>query len=145
VIKPPLWVGLGLLAAVCQAFGVIFIRPVMAAGVDPVAATVARVAVAAVVFWLTYPFDPNRRSLPLFPGRDLVLLISLNGLFGLGVGAALLLAALETGGVATVTILSSTSPVLILPFIWARTGMRPAAGAWLGALLVVICTALLVL
>ncbi len=37
VITPPLWigVGLGLLAAICQAFGVIFIRPVMVAGVDP--------------------------------------------------------------------------------------------------------------
>lgn len=147
VIKPPLWigVGLGLLAAVCQAFGVIFIRPVMAAGVDPVAATLARVGVAAAVFWLTFPFDPNRRTLPLLPSRDLVLLTSLNGLFGLGVGAALLLAALETGSVATVTILSSTSPVLILPFIWARTGLPPAAGAWFGAVLVVVCTALLVL
>ena len=147
LITPPLWigVGLGLLAAICQAFGVIFIRPVMVAGVDPVAAALARVGVAAVIFWLTFPFDPNRQRLPLLPSRDLVLLISLNGLFGLGVGAALLLAALETGSVATVTILSSTSPVLILPFIWARTGMPPAAGAWLGAVLVVICTALLVL
>ena len=147
VITPPLWIGIafGLAAAVCQALGVIFIRPVMAAGVDPVATALARVGVATVVFWLTFPFDPNRRSLPLLPGRDLALLISLNGLFGLGVGAALLLAALETGSVATVTILSSTSPVLILPFIWARTGMAPAAGAWIGAVLVVICTALLVL
>ena len=146
VIKPPLWIGigLGLLAAICQAFGVIFIRPVMAAGVDPVTAALARVGVAAVVFWLTFPFDPKRHSRPLLPPRDLLLLISLNGLFGLGVGAALLLAALENGPVATVTILSSTSPVLILPFIWARTGMPPAAGAWTGGVLVVICTALLV-
>ena len=146
VIKPPLWAGicLGLLAAICQAFGVIFMRPVMAAGVDPVAAALARVGVAAVVFWLTFPFDPKRRTLTLLPSGDLMLLISLNGLFGLGVGAALLLAALESGSVATVTILSSTSPVLILPFIWARTGMPPAAGAWFGAVLVVICTALLV-
>ena len=134
---------LGLLAAI-SGLRRDFHSSVMAAGVDPVAATLARVAVAALVFWLTFPFDPKRRSLTLLPSRDLVLLISLNGLFGLGVGAALLLAALETGSVATVTILSSTSPVLILPFIWARTGLPPAAGAWFGAVLVVICTALLV-
>jgi len=147
VITPPLWIGgaLGLLAAVCQAFGVVFIRPVMAAGVDPVAATLARVGVAAAVFWLSFPFDPKRASLPLWPRRDLFLLVCLNGLFGLGIGAALLLAALEHGKVATVTILSSASPVMILPFIWARTGMMPAPGAWIGAALVVICTALLVI
>lgn len=145
-VMPPLWVGvcLGLAAAVCQALGVIFIRPAMAAGVDPVAATLARVGVGAVVFWMTLPFDRGWRGKPIVPRAGLLLLIALNGLFGLGVGAAFLLAALETGNVATVTILASTTPVLILPFIWMRTGMRPAAGAWVGAGLVVICTAMLV-
>ena len=145
-VMPPLWLGvcLGLAAAVCQALGVIFIRPAMAAGVDPVAATLARALVGAVVFWMTLPFDRGRRGKPMVPRAGLLLLIALNGLFGLGVGAAFLLAALETGNVATVTILASTTPVLILPFIWMRTGMRPAAGAWVGAGLVVICTAMLV-
>ena len=145
-VMPPLWVGvcLGLAAAVCQALGVIFIRPAMAAGVDPVAATLARALVGAVVFWMTLPFDRGWRGKPIVPRAGLLWLIALNGLFGLGVGAAFLLAALETGNVATVTILASTTPVLILPFIWMRTGMRPAAGAWVGAGLVVICTAMLV-
>ena len=74
---------------------------------------------------------------------ELLALIGLNSLFGLGVGAAMLMAALETGNVATVTILSSTTPVMILPFIWARTGRRPAPAAWVGAILVVICTMLI--
>lgn len=145
-VMPPLWVGvcLGLAAAVCQALGVIFIRPAMAAGVDPVAATLARAMVGAVVFWMTLPFDRGWRGKPIVPRAGLLWLIALNGLFGLGVGAAFLLAALETGNVATVTILASTTPVLILPFIWMRTGMRPAAGALVGAGLVVICTAMLV-
>ena len=58
-VTPPLWIGvmLGLSAAVCQALGVIFIRPAMAAGVDPVAATLARAVVGAVVFWLIWRFD----------------------------------------------------------------------------------------
>ena len=72
------------------------------------------------------------------------MLVVLNGLFGLGVGAAMLLEALEEGSVAMVTILSSTTPVLILPFVWAQTKKTPAPGAWIGAMLVVLCTWLLV-
>ncbi len=144
-VMPPLWIGVvaGLLAAICQAFGVAFARPVMAAGVDPVAVTLARAVVGAAVFWATLPFDRSRVGMPLLPRGKLLALTGLNGLFGLGVGAAMLMAALETGNVATVTILSSTTPVMILPFIWARTGRMPAPAAWLGAILVVICTMLI--
>jgi len=144
-VMPPLWIGVvaGLLAAICQAFGVVFARPVMAAGVDPVAVTLARAVVGAAVFWATLPFDRSRVGMPLLPRGKLLALTGLNGLFGLGVGAAMLMAALETGNVATVTILSSTTPVMILPFIWARTGRMPAPAAWLGAILVVICTMLI--
>ena len=144
-VMSPLWIGVvaGLLAAICQAFGVVFARPVMAAGVDPVAVTLARAVVGAAVFWATLPFDRSRVGMPLLPRGKLLALTGLNGLFGLGVGAAMLMAALETGNVATVTILSSTTPVMILPFIWARTGRMPAPAAWLGAILVVICTMLI--
>lgn len=144
-VMPPLWIGVvaGLLAAICQAFGVVFARPVMAAGVDPVAVTLARAVVSAAVFWATLPFDRSRAGMPLLPRGKLLALTGLNGLFGLGVGAAMLMAALETGNVATVTILSSTTPVMILPFIWARTGRMPAPAAWVGAILVVICTMLI--
>ena len=144
-VTPPLWIGIGagLLAAVCQAFGVVFVRPVMAAGVDPVAVTLARAVIGAVLFWATLPFDKARVGMPLMPTGRVLALTGLNGLFGLGIGAAMLMAALENGNVATVTILSSTTPVMILPFIWARTGRIPAPAAWLGASLVVICTILI--
>ena len=144
-VTPPLWIGIGagLLAAVCQAFGVVFVRPVMAAGVDPVAVTLARAVIGAVLFWATLPFDKGRVGMPLMPTGRVLALTGLNGLFGLGIGAAMLMAALENGNVATVTILSSTTPVMILPFIWARTGRIPAPAAWLGASLVVICTILI--
>ena len=144
-VTPPLWIGVvfGLLAAICQAFGVVFVRPVMAAGIDPVAVTLARAVVGAIAFWATFPFDRSRRGQPLFPRGRVLGLTALNGLFGLGVGAAMLLAALEFGTIATVTILSSTTPVMILPFIWLRTGKIPPPAAWLGAVLVVICTALI--
>ena len=68
-----------------------------------------------------------------------------NSFFGLSFGVYLLLAALETGRVADVTILSSFGPVMILPFVWFQTRMRPAWGAWAGAGLVVLSSALLVM
>ena len=144
-VTPPLWIGVvfGLLAAICQAFGVVFVRPVMAAGADPVAVTLARTLVAAIAFWATFPLDRARRGMPVFPRGRVLALTVLNGLFGLGVGAAMLMAALEFGSVATVTILSSSTPVMILPFIWLRTGKIPPPPAWFGAVLVVICTALI--
>jgi len=144
-VTPPLWIGvaLGLLAAICQAFGVVFVRPVMAGGADPVAVTLARTIVGMIAFWATFPLDRRQWGKPLFPRGRVLGLTALNGLFGLGVGAALLMAALESGNVATVTILSSTTPVMILPFIWLRTGKMPPPAAWLGAVLVVICTALI--
>jgi drug/metabolite transporter (DMT)-like permease len=147
MVTPPLWVGVafGLLAALGQALGVLLVRPVMEQGIDPVMAGLVRVMVAAVVFWASYPFDRTQMSKPLFPDRSVMLLVGLNGFFGLGAGAALFLAALEFGSVATVTILSATSPVLILPFVWAKTRIMPAAGAWIGAILVIACSAVLML
>lgn len=147
MVTPPLWVGVafGLLAALGQALGVLLVRPVMEQGIDPVMAGLVRIMVAAVVFWASYPFDRTQMSKPLFPDRSVMLLVGLNGFFGLGAGAALFLAALEFGSVATVTILSATSPVLILPFVWAKTRIMPAAGAWIGAILVIACSAVLML
>lgn len=145
-VTPPLWVGivLGLLAATGQAAGVLLVRPVMSAGADPVMAGLVRAAIAAVLFWATLPFDRVQLQKPLLPSGRTMVYVVLNGIFGLGIGVAMLLQALETGSVAKVTILSATTPVLILPFVWMRTKLMPAWGAWMGAVLVVVCAALLV-
>jgi drug/metabolite transporter (DMT)-like permease len=44
-----------------------------------------------------------------------------------------------------VAILSSVSPVLVLPLLWLRLGRAPAPGAWLGAGFTVLGTALVLL
>jgi drug/metabolite transporter (DMT)-like permease len=75
----------------------------------------------------------------------MALVTALASFVGLGVGMTLLLFALSGGKVGVVSTLSATSPVLILPMLWARTGERPAAGAWAGAALVVAGMALLFL
>jgi len=145
-ITPPLWIGVGagLLAAIGQAAGVLLLRPVMQADMDPLMVSLVRVAAGAVIFWLSLPFDPARKSMALMPDSTTGWMILANGFFGLSFGVALLLQALKTGNVADVTILSATSPVLILPFVWYRTGKCPPAAAWAGALLVVLSAVLLV-
>lgn len=145
-ITPPLWIGVGagILAAIGQAAGVLFLRPVMEAGMDPLMVSLVRVGVGAVIFWLSLPFDPARKQIIILPDIKTSWMIIANGFFGLSFGVALLLQALKTGNVADVTILSATSPVLILPFVWYRTGKCPPIAAWVGACLVVLSAVLLV-
>ena len=146
-VTPPLSLGIlfGLLAALGQAVSAIIIRHAMSEGLDPIMASLIRVMIAAVFFWASYPFDKTQRSKPILPDGKILVNVFFNGLFGLGVGMALFLKALETGHIAIVAILTATTPVLILPFVWTRTGMMPAWGAWVGAFLVVACASLLVL
>ena len=145
-VTQPLWLGVltGFLAALGQAIGVLLLRPVMADGGDPMMASLIRVSVAAGFFWLLWPFSRLQLDKAVYADKRLWLHILANGFFGLSFGVYLLLAALETGRVADVAILSSFGPVMILPFVWYQTRSRPAWGAWLGAGLVVCSSALLV-
>ena len=144
-VTPPLWIGLvtGFLASFGQAVGALMLRPVMSAGGDPLMVGLVRVSIAGIIFWLTWPFDRRKTQHPLMPDMKMSLLILGNGFFGVSFGVYLLLKALETGSLAEVAILSATSPVMILPFIWYKTGKCPAWGAWLGAILVVASAFLL--
>ena len=146
-VTQPLWVGVGagLIAAMGQAAGVLLLRPVMEAGGDPMMATLIRVSAAACFFWLTWIFTQSKTTFSVYKNFKLCVFIVANSFFGLSFGVYLLLVALETGPIADVTILSSFGPVMILPFIWYQTRVRPAWGAWGGAGLVVLSSALLVL
>ncbi|WP_310619051.1 DMT family transporter [Flexibacterium corallicola] len=139
-VKGPLWVGvsLALLAALCQATGSIIIRPVMEAEVPPVAVAAGRCFVAAiglsVLMLLPNPRFKlqNPMTLPIF-GRA-----AASALLAMGLGMTLLLFALEGEDVGIVSSLTATTPVLLLPILWITTRERPAIGAWIGALLVVV-------
>jgi drug/metabolite transporter (DMT)-like permease len=137
-----LGVALGLLAALCQALGSLIAKPVMVTGVDPVAATVLRVAATSVAHFvlLWAGFMPARAQQA--PTRRVLSLVALSGFIGMGLGMSLILLALQHGDVGMVGILSSVSPVLVLPLLWWRLGRAPAQGAWLGAALTVFGTVL---
>jgi drug/metabolite transporter (DMT)-like permease len=61
----------------------------------------------------------------------------------MGVGMTLVLLALEQGDVGMVAILSSVSPILVLPLLWIQFKRAPAMAAWAGATLTVVGTALI--
>ena len=146
-VTEPLWIGVGagFIAALGQAGGVLLLRPVMEAGGDPMMASLIRVSAAACFFWMVWPFSQPTIAFAVYKNLKLWFFIAANSFFGLSFGVYLLLAALETGNVADVTILSSFGPVMILPFVWYQTRMRPAWGAWAGAGLVVLSSTLLVM
>ncbi len=127
----------GLGAALGQATGSLIARPVMAAGMDPYLASLLRVGASGAVMamLMATPFAPER---PRAITPTILILTLTTAFIGLLLGMTLFLYALrgpETGIVAT---LSATSPVIILPLLWLRTGQRPSLLSWLGAGLAVI-------
>ena len=147
VTKPPLWLGVsaGLLAALGQAAGVLFLRPVMEQGADPLQTSLIRVIAAGVFLWAMLIFEKDKPKIWKIPPLSVSWHVVANGFFGLSFGLALFLKALETGQVAKVSMLVAISPVLMLPFIWFQTKKMPALGAWLGAILVVFSSWIIIL
>jgi len=136
------WAGiaLGVVTALGQAMGSLLARPAMAAGVEPFTAMAVRSGLAALVFvaLTVLPFTAMIRPYQL-SYRDLSLGIG-SAFFGTFLGMSLLMAALTYGNVGIVSTLSSMTPVVILPMVWARTRVAPPATAWIGAMLAVAGT-----
>jgi len=144
-VKGPLWLGVfvGLLAALSQAIGSLIARPVMATGIDPLVASMLRVAVAALCLTaLTQlPMEAVRPKGLLT--KSVFLQTAMTGIIALALGMTLLLFALSGGEVGIVSTLSATTPVIILPMLWLKTRELPAPAAWAGAALVVAGMALI--
>lgn len=136
---------LGLGAALGQAGGVLAAKPAMAGGADPFAAMAVRFGTAAGFFlfawWAGLEKDTRARSRDWRPFGFTML----GTTFGNGFGMTLLLKALVSGNTGIIATFAATSPIMILPLAWARTGRMPGPGAWIGAVLAVCGTALVML
>nr|WP_086938068.1 DMT family transporter [Thaumasiovibrio occultus] len=144
-VRGSLWiaVGLGLLAALCQSIGAIIAKPVMTAAVDPIAGSAVRMT-AAFVAHLGLLFSGWHRAKALEAINVRVFgFVVLNGFLAMGVGMTLIMTALKYGDVGMVGLLSSTTPIMVLPLLWVFTRQCPAWQAWLGAASAVIGTALI--
>ncbi len=135
----------GLIGAVGQALGGILAKPAVE-GADAIAAAAWRAVIATVALWIFAPqldrIAGVTRRAP-FTWRYAVILFA-SGMIAMVIGMTLLLYALGEGDVGVATILSATTPVLMLPMLWASTRRRPPWPAWAGAALTVAGAALLI-
>ncbi len=136
-----LWTGvvLGLLAAVCQSVATLMIKPLMASGVDAVAASAVRTSASflahLILLWVARVQNPLDRKTLLNTWASAAVAMAL--------GMTLILQALHTGQANLVGIFSSLTPILLLPLLWMVYRRRPAWGAWGGAVLAVAGAALI--
>ena len=132
----------GLLAALGQAAGSLIARPVMETGLDPWLASLVRVGASGLAMGVVAaaPWAPPR---PAQVSGLVVALTAATALIGLFLGMTLFLFALQGSQTGIIATLSATSPVIILPLLWLRTGQRPTATSWLGAAMAVAGLALI--
>jgi len=126
----------GLLAALGQAAGSLIARPLMTGGLDPYLASLFRVGASGLAMGLIagLPISPARpASLP----RLTMILTAATAVIGLLIGMTLFLYALQGSQTGIIATLSATSPVIILPLLWLRTGQRPTAMSFAGGLMAV--------
>jgi drug/metabolite transporter (DMT)-like permease len=143
-VRGGLWLGVlcGLGAAFGQAAGTLIARPWMAGGLDPYVGSLVRVGASGVAMGLiaALPVAPPRpRDVP----QSALVLTALTALIGLLLGMTLFLFALQGSQTGIIATLSATSPVIILPLMWLRTGQRPTPASWAGAALAVAGLALI--
>ena len=139
-------VSLALLAALGQATGALIAKPALGGdlGFDPVAASAVRVTAAVSALWLWRMVNPRSASAHSPLTWTLLKQTAISSWVGMGLGMGLLLWALRDGPVGSVGVLSGLSPVLILPMLWWTFRSAPAPGAWIGAAVAVLGTAMVV-
>ncbi len=132
----------GLGGALGQAAGSLIARPLMAGGLDPYLASLVRVGAsgAAMAVLAATPLAP---ALPHKVTRTALMLALATAVIGLLIGMTLFLYALQGAETGIIATLSATSPVIILPLLWLRTGQKPTGVSVLGAALAVAGLALI--
>ena len=133
----------GIGAALCQAIGLIMMKPILNMGADPIASASLRTLVSCIflgfTFFLNYEIFNTKTSLSFkIIGQSII-----SGFLGMALGMSLLLIALQHADAGIVATLSSTSPIMILFLIWLVTKKIPTTGAWIGTLLAIIGSSLI--
>ena len=136
-------VSLGLLAALCQSVATLMIKPMMAAGMDAIAASAVRTSASflahAALWWAGAQVAQMQQRMTFKTAFH----TWASATIAMGVGMTLILQALKSGPANLVGLFSSLSPVLLLPLLWGVYRRRPAVGAWCGAAMAVLGSALI--
>ena len=137
-----LYAGIGL--AVCQAIGIIIMKPILI-NTDPITISYLRVLIAAIGMLLSFAFLPKMNLLTKMKDLKQTSIAILCGLMGMGVGMTLFIIALKNGNPGVVSALSSTMPIMIIPFLWIATKNYSGHLSVLGALITCIGAAIIFL
>ena len=133
----------GILAALCQAIGLIIMKPILNSGVDPIASAAIRTTISCLLLSCSF-FLKTESFVSKVPINSSIIIKSIiSGFLGMALGMSLLLIALQNADAGIVATLSSTSPIIILFLIWILTKKIPTKGAWIGTILAIIGTALI--
>ena len=147
-IQGSLFVGIfwATIGALGQAGGALAAKPILDDGADTLAVAALRAVIATAAMWaLPNQTDKLTRSIDKTPLLRLdQLKLASSALIAMVFGMTLLLYALANGDTGIVSILSATTPVLLLPLQSLVTKKMPVPFAWFGAILTVIGTSLLI-
>ena len=145
IVEGNLFLGVifGISAALCQAIGLIMMKPILTLGADPIASASLRTLISCIflsfTFFINYEIFNTKTSLSLkIIGQSI-----LSGFLGMALGMSLLLIALKFADAGIVATLSSTSPIMILFLIWLLTKKIPTIGAWIGTILAIVGSGLI--
>ena len=145
IVEGNIYIGItfGILAALCQAIGLIMMKPILSMGADPIASASLRTLISFIflsfTFFLNYEMFKQKTSLTIkILGQSII-----SGFLGMALGMSLLLIALQKADAGIVATLSSTSPIMILLLIWIITKKIPTYGAWMGTVLAIIGSGLI--
>ncbi len=134
----------GILGALGQATGLVFSRQGMQGSFSPISGNVIRMLAAVAGLWLVAIFQKQVgatvRTLKANPAA--VRLMALAALIGPVIGVSLSLLAVQNAPVGVASVLTSLSPIFILPFVHIffneRLGWQPIAGTFLAMAGVII-------
>jgi drug/metabolite transporter (DMT)-like permease len=134
----------GVLAALGQATGLVFSRQGMQGSFSPIAGNVIRMLAASTALWLAaLPGGGAARTVrTLRENAAAVKLIALAALIGPVIGVSLSLLAVQNAPVGVASVLTSLSPIFVLPFshfvFKERLGWQALAGTALAMAGVVV-------
>ncbi len=137
-------VAFGLAGALGQAVAVLVADPVFDGSLDPWAGAAVRALVGTVGLFALMPWFERRNGnrVPVQMTARIWALVIISGTLGMVIGKTMMLIALAGGPPGLVAILVSVAPVIQLPAIWAVTKELPSLGAWTGAVIAVVGTAM---
>ncbi len=136
-------IALGLTAALGQAIATLMLKPLMGTGLDAITASAVRTTASFGVHALLWVLGVRLAQLQNPLNFPVLWNTFVSAAVAMALGMTLILAALRHGQANLVGVFSSVTPVLLLPLLWLVYRRRPAWGAWLGALMAVAGTALI--